>query len=64
MLTLLFSFTTVSKIRVCRHKEYRFYKNIISLLRNISMLSWQKKGEIFLKKIKYSESENYVKLCR
>jgi hypothetical protein len=43
--------------------EYRFYKNIMSLLCNISMLYWQKKGEIFLKKIKYSEAENCVQLC-
>jgi hypothetical protein len=44
--------------------EYRFYKYIRSLLRNICMLFWQKMGEIFLKKIKYSEAESYVKLCR
>lgn len=37
MLTL-FSFITVSEIRVSRHTEYRFYKNIVSLLHNISML--------------------------
>ena len=63
MLTL-FSFTTVSEIRLSRHMEYRFYNNIRSLLRNINILYWQKKGKIFLKKIKYSEAENYVKLCR
>lgn len=40
VLTLLFSFTTVSEIRVSRHTEYRFYNNIISLLRHISTLYW------------------------
>jgi len=30
MLTL-FSFTTVSEIRVSRYKEYRCYKNIVTL---------------------------------
>jgi len=48
MSTLLFSFTSVSEIKVSRHMEYRFYKNIRSPLRNISILYCQKKGLNFL----------------
>jgi hypothetical protein len=51
VLTLLFSFTTVSEIKVSRHMEYRFYKNIVSFYITLASCAGRK-GEIFLEKIK------------